>query len=77
VTTHHVTSRPAREDAATSEGTITDQAFDDAIERKRGQPIHEVGAHIHQLIKGYLPATEETRWFDDPRRSRRADARLS
>jgi len=61
--------------AAVSEGTISDQALDDAIERRRGELIHEVGARIHQLIKGYLPATEETHWLDDPRRippSRRA-----
>jgi hypothetical protein len=54
--------------AALSEGTITDQALDDAVERKRGQLIHEVGARIHGLIKNYLPATEETHWLDDPRR---------
>jgi hypothetical protein len=58
-----------------TEGPITDQALDRAIERKRDQLIGEVGSRMTQLIKSYLPPTSETHWLNDPRRipqSRRA-----
>ena len=54
--------------AAPSEGTITDQALDDAINRKRDQLISEIGSRIGQLIEKYLPPTKETHWLNDPRR---------
>ena len=54
--------------AAPSEDTITDQALENAIERKRDQLISEIGSRISQLIKRFLPPTEETHWLNDPRR---------
>jgi hypothetical protein len=59
--------------AAPSEGTITDQALDDAIERKRDQLISEIGSRICQLIEKYLPPTTETHWLSDPRRIPRSE----
>jgi hypothetical protein len=54
--------------AAPSEGTITDQALDDAVNRKRDQLIGEIGSCIRQLIEKYLRPTKETRWLNNPRR---------
>lgn len=52
--------------AAPSQGTITDQALESAIEHKRDQLIGEAGSRISQLIKKYLPPTQETHWLNDP-----------
>jgi hypothetical protein len=52
--------------AATSEGAITDQALENAIERKRDELIGEIGSRISQLIKKHLPPTKETHWLNDP-----------
>jgi hypothetical protein len=54
--------------AAPSERTITDQALEQAIERKRDQLVSAIGSRIGQLIKKYLPPTRETHWLNDPRR---------
>ena len=51
-----------------SEGTITDQALDDAVNRKRDQLISKIGSCIPQLIEKYLRPTKETHWLNDPRR---------
>lgn len=54
--------------AAPSEGTITDQALENAIERKRNQLTSAIGSRLSQLIEKYLPPTKETHWLNDPRR---------
>jgi len=51
-----------------SEDTITDQALEAAIERKRDQLHSEIGSRIRQLIEEYLRPTTETHWLKDPRR---------
>jgi hypothetical protein len=54
--------------AAPSEGTITDQALDDAVNRKRDQLISKIGSCIPQLIEKYLRPTKDSHWLNDPRR---------
>jgi len=51
-----------------SEDTITDQALEAAIERKRDQLHSEIGSRIRQLIEKYLRPTTETHRLKDPRR---------
>ena len=54
--------------AAPSEGTITDQALEQAIERKERSTRQRDRVPHRPAHQEYLPPTRETHWLNDPRR---------
>jgi hypothetical protein len=54
--------------ASSSEDAITDQAIEDAVERKRDELHREIAARIRRLIDSHLPPTPEKHALSDPRR---------